>query len=193
MEQYRNQDGTYTSPRNGKVYKTLKAFTAHWHYAGHVDPDSFKSRLYNVACGYCSKEVGVSNIKRHETFCYLNPTNMRRCIVCDDPIKDYKKSKGTCSHACSNTHFKDLRNKPERYTRYRTICFANHRTECVVCGEAKIVGVHHYNEDHTDNRPENLVPMCPTHHQYLHSKYRCEVIDKVEAYREEYLRVGQSG
>lgn len=189
MEQYRNQDGTYTSPRNGKTYKSLKAFTSHWYYAGTTNPDVWKSRLYNVVCLYCKEEVGVSNIKKHELSCYLNPVNLRSCIVCDSPIKDYKKSKGTCSHACSNKHFRHLRNKPERYTSYRTICWEHHDKVCIVCGEDKIVEVHHANEDHSDNRPENLIPLCPTHHQYIHSRYRDEVQPLIDEYIKNKLSV----
>jgi hypothetical protein len=51
----------------------------------------------------------------------------------------------------------------------------------VVCGENKIVTVHHINENHNDHRKENLVPLCPTHHQYMHSRYKGEIqpfIDK---------------
>jgi hypothetical protein len=189
MEHYRNEDGTYTSPRNGKTYKSLKAFTSHWNYAGTTDPDVWKSRLYNVACPYCKDEVVVSNIKKHERSCYLNPVNLRSCIVCDAPIKDYKKSKGTCSHACSNKHFRHLRNKPERYTSYRTICWEHHDKICIVCGEDKIVEVHHVNEDHNDNRPENLIPLCPTHHQYVHSRYRDEVQPLIDEYIKNKLSV----
>ena len=29
MEQYKNADGTYTSPKNGKTYKSFKSFNAH--------------------------------------------------------------------------------------------------------------------------------------------------------------------
>ncbi len=182
MEQYKNSDGTYTSPKNGKTYKSLKAFTAHWYYAGHVDPDNFAKRLYKIKCQYCEDEVIISNHKRHEDACYLNPDNLRLCVVCNSPIKDYKKSKGTCSHSCSNKFFSHLRNKPESYSRYTTICWKEHKKECVVCGEDKIVAVHHMNEDHNDNRPENLVPLCPTHHTYMHSKYKEEILPTVEEY-----------
>ena len=185
MEEYKNNDGTYTSPKNGKIYKSLKAFKAHWHYAGHSDPDNFAKRLYNVNCQYCQKDVIVSNIKKHERSCFLNPDNIRLCKVCEKPIKDYKKSKGTCSHSCSNKLFGHLRIKPEKL-RYTTLCWKVHKKECVVCGENKIVAVHHMNEDHHDNRMENLVPLCPTHHTYMHSRYKEEILHIVEKYLEDF-------
>lgn len=188
MEQYKNTDGTYTSPKNGKVYKSLKAFTAHWHYAGHVNPKSFANRLYKVNCKYCNKEVIISNHKKHETACYLNPDNIKLCEVCESPIKNYKNSKGTCSHSCSNKFFSNLRNKPEKYSNYRTICWTTHKKECVVCGENKIVAVHHINEDHNDNRVENLIPLCPTHHTYMHSNYKAEIVPIIEEYIKQFFR-----
>jgi hypothetical protein len=56
-----------------------------------------------------------------------------------------------------------------------------------VCGERKIVAVHHANGNHNDNRPENLIPICPTHHAYVHSRYAAEVLPIIEEYREQWL------
>ena len=180
--QYAIGDGTYKSPKNGKIYKSEKALTAHLSYAGHVSSTTFAERLYDVECEHCKKMVSCTGIKKHRDSCYLNPINLKLCEVCESPIKDYRHSKGTCSHSCSNKFFKHLRNKPDTYTRYTTICWENHKKECIVCGENKIVAVHHYNDNHNDNSIENLVPLCPTHHQYVHSRYKHEVIDKIDAY-----------
>lgn len=186
MEQYKNDDGTYTSPKNNKVYKSLKAFRAHWYYAGTTDPDSFSKRLYDVSCKHCSKSVIVSNISRHEKTCYLNPVNIQNCKSCGKPIKNYKYNKGTCSYSCSNRVFNKDRKKPENYKKYTSICWHYHKKECIICGEEKIVAVHHFNENRDDNRPENLVPLCPTHHSYIHSRYKHLILDKVNKYIEEF-------
>ena len=58
-----------------------------------------------------------------------------------------------------------------------------------MCEESKIVAAHHVNENKKDNRPENLVPLCPTHHQYVHSRYKDEVQPIIDAYLKKYLRV----
>ena len=136
----------------------------------------------NVSCSFCGKTTNFSNLKNHEQSCYLNPLNVKYCEVCDNVIKNYKTSKGTCSHSCSNKKFKHLRNKPTKYKQYSTICWNYHKKECIVCGESKIVSVHHYNENHNDNAPENLIPLCPTHHQYMHSRYKEEILNIVENY-----------
>lgn len=62
------------------------------------------------------------------------------------------------------------------------MCFHYHKKECIICGENKIVSVHHYDENHKNNNPENLVPLSPTHHQYVRSKYKNEVIDKIDEF-----------
>lgn len=183
LEQYLAPDGTYVSPRNGKRYKTLKAFKSHWHYSGHVKPDTLRSRLYNVNCEYCSKSVVVTNIRKHQRSCYLNPKNIRTCIICSNPIKNYKTSKGTCSRSCSNKHFRSGKaNGNWNDDRYTTTCFLYHKKECVVCGENKIVAVHHLDENRDNNNPSNLIPLCPTHHQYFHSRHRHEVEHIINQY-----------
>lgn len=89
----------------------------------------------------------------------------------------------TCSYACANKMFRSGENNgnwnPEAY---RTTCFLHHKKECVICGEQNIVEVHHLDENKKNNSPENLIPLCPTHHQYWHSKYRYIIYDKVIEY-----------
>ena len=143
-----------------------------------------------VACQYCEKQTTLGNIKKHETACYLNPTNLVECQVCSKPIKNYKTSKGTCSYSCSNKLFRTgTDNGNYSGKRYTTICFAHHKKECIVCGEDKIVAVHHNDHNHYNNDPENLIPLCPTHHQYVHSRYA----DEVQPIIDEYVNKRQQG
>lgn len=184
FETYKNKNGTYTSPRNGKTYKSLKAFRAHWNYSGKgFDPNALTNSLYKVECQYCGSKHTNANINRHEDSCYLNPSNIRLCEVCETPIKDYKNSKGTCSRSCANKHFRTGEgNGNYRGTNYTQICFDNHKKECIVCGEEKIVAVHHNDCNHYNNDPENLIPLCPTHHTYVHSRYKDEVQPIIDKY-----------
>jgi hypothetical protein len=105
------------------------------------------------------------------------------CPICKTQfvIEDgHRDDQVTCSRACSNTYFARKRNKnPKQYT---TICWYNHGKKCVVCGEERIVEVHHMDENNKNNDPKNLVPLCPTHHQYWHSRYRDLVRPQVEAF-----------
>lgn len=127
------------------------------------------------------------------------------CPVCGKTfwVRHGDRKKTTCSHSCSNKYFRTKENNGQRKrtmkkvrngegllpTAYKNLCFAYHKKECVVCGESKIVAVHHFNENHQDNSVENLVPLCPTHHQYMHSRYKNEIFDKVKAYVDDFRRV----
>lgn len=132
-------------------------------------------------CKYCSVLRGKSNLSKHENTCYLNPTIIKHCIVCNNVLKN--KNTVTCGYACSNTHHRTGENSGNyKGTSYRSICFKHHLKSCIICGETKIVAVHHLDENHLNDDPANLIPMCPTHHQYWHSKYKYLIIDKVTNY-----------
>lgn len=45
----------------------------------------------------------------------------------------------------------------------------------------KIVTIHHIDENKNNNDFKNLIPLCPNHHQMVHSKWKSEIqplIDK---------------
>lgn len=123
------------------------------------------------------------------------------CPVCQKTFhtKQDKKEKITCSHACANTFFRSGLNNPafnishkrsNRKTQsptYKTICFSNHRKECIICGESTIVEVHHYDNNHNNNIPSNLVPLCPTHHQYVHSKHKNKIQKQIDDYVNNFI------
>ncbi len=145
-------------------------------------------------CKYCENEISNTVLKRHEETCYLNPKVSKYCLNCGElclPNNGYtyhKKHKGTCSVSCSNSYFRSGPSNPNwKEDNYTTTCFYHHGKKCLKCGEEKIVGVHHVNGIHTDNRPENLVPLCPTHHQYIHSRYKYEVQPIVDKYLHDWL------
>jgi len=133
-------------------------------------------------CPFCGKDKVVGKfMDRHKIICIMNPNNIIPCVVCGNPVK-WKRAV-TCSRACSNKYFRSGENNGNwKADSYRKICFEHHEKKCVLCGERKIVAVHHYDGDRTNNSPVNLVPLCPTHHQYMHSKYRDEIKDKIEKY-----------
>ena len=190
MEQYKNADGTYTSPKNGKIYKSEKAIRAHLSFRKTDLFHNFKNlNSQKIDCKFCFKQFSLTNLNKHEESCYLNPKNTKYCKVCDNPIVNYKTSKGTCSKGCANTYFRSgEENGNWKGTQYQTICFIHHKKECVVCGEQNIVEVHHLDEDRTNNDPSNLIPLCPNHHQYWHSRFRHLVENKVYSYIAEWKK-----
>lgn len=115
---------------------------------------------------------------------------IKQCPVCGKEFSTklgHPREKETCSYACSNTYF---RTGPENGNwsdeSYRSTCFHYHDKKCIICGEENIVDVHHYDENHNNNSPENLIPLCPTHHKYLHSRYKHLIENDVDRYREEF-------
>ena len=132
-------------------------------------------------CKYCDRQISCpANMKRHESACSSNPETWRTCEGCGET----KSFRGiTCSTGCYNAVYRSGPNNPNwKVSNYQSTCFHYHEKKCIVCGEEKIVAVHHVNENHKDNRPENLVPLCPTHHQYVHSRYRNEIQPIIETY-----------
>jgi len=129
-----------------KTKKLIQDFgidTSHFSFKASVEKFHRKYKLITKICPVCGK-----NFESGE----------------GDP-----REKQTCSHSCSNTYFSHLRNKPERHTNYRTICFKSWKKECIVCGFEKVVEVHHIDHNHSNNDRHNLVPVCPNHHQMLHT------------------------
>lgn len=108
------------------------------------------------------------------------------CPICGkafQALKNHKKEKQTCSYACSNTLFRSGENSGNwSDDAYRSTCFLFHKKECVICKESNIVEVHHHDENHTNNSPENLIPLCPTHHQYYHSRFKNLIINDINEY-----------
>ena len=49
----------------------------------------------------------------------------------------------------------------------------------MICGFDKIVEVHHRDYNNKNNNKENLIPLCPNHHQMLHTKQYGEEIVKL--------------
>ena len=104
----------------------------------------------------------------------------RTCQCCDNEFiftgrlntKGYENAK-FCSRSCANNRQAWWNNNS---TRYRTIALQNHSAECVVCGFDKIVAIHHIDENKKNNAPSNLIPLCPNHHEMVHSKWKSEVI-----------------
>lgn len=145
-------------------------------------------RRRECSCLNCRKEFTNANIERHVKKCN-RPPEMIICIACG--IEFEKREGVTCTYACSNRYFK----RPRKVTdeelveknRYRKLCFRYHDKKCIICDEDKIVSVHHFNGDSSDHRPENLVPLCPTHHMYMHSKFKVLILHKVKVYVEKFI------
>jgi len=189
-DEFKNINDVYVSPKNGKEYPMLKAFRAHMSYK-HYHTAKIQSRRVEVGngfCQYCNKELHLWSVSNHEKWCYRNPKNLKLCLVCNKPIKNYRHSQGTCSCKCANSYFRSgINHGLHTGTQYTTICFYYHKKECIVCGEQLIVAVHHLDGNSNNHDPRNLVPLCPTHHCYWHSKHKDIIYDKVMKYMNTFI------
>lgn len=150
---------------------------------------NFSKPKNKIKCEYCQIYFITGNISRHRVACKDNPANLISCMACNKSFVPKYKGVVTCSHSCSNTYFRTGPNNGNwKSTSYRTTCFHYHKKECVVCGENKIVTVHHLDEDRKNNSPDNLIPLCPTHHQYWHSRHKEDVYDVVMSYINEWKK-----
>lgn len=101
------------------------------------------------------------------------------CVVCGSSFtyKGRIKTKGYerarfCKRSCANNR-QSWWNKHS--TGYKTIALQHHRHECQICGFDKVVAIHHIDENKQNNSPDNLIPLCPNHHEMYHSKWQDEV------------------
>lgn len=146
----------YTSDPNGRVRKQIREY-----YDYH---------------GLNLKQILSDNLFEHKV-----------CPVCGTTFSCRRSEpKTTCSYACSNTHFRSGSNngsyKKDEDVGYRIVCFRHHVKKCVCCDETLMVEAHHYDGNHNNNKPDNFVPLCPTHHQYIHSRHSHLIQDVVDKY-----------
>lgn len=140
-------------------------------------------------CQYCDKLLSKANLCRHEKSCLFNPNNKRLCPICQSQIMSKKKNTLTCSYSCANKYTKTgINNGFWKDEAYRSTCFLYHKKECIICGEKNIVAVHHLDENRKNNSPDNLIPLCPTHHTYWHSSFKHLIENQIYAYLEEWSR-----
>ena len=153
------------------ICKSCKGSVLRWRY----EVNQYKNKD-NYICKECKSK---------------NSKETRKCLNCNNEFAVYKREKKkTCSRSCSNSYFRVGPNNGNwKEDVYRSTCFAKHKKECVICGEDKIVAVHHFDEDRNNNNVENLIPLCPTHHQYMHSKYKNLILDQVKSYIKTFKRV----
>lgn len=125
------------------------------------------------------------DIKEYEVCCDIC---QKTFIVKEREKVHPAKDKYYCSKQCANAvggRAKSKKYYPDELASYITVAWRYHERRCLVCDEVNVVAVHHLNENHDDNRPENLVPLCPTHHHYMHSKHKPLIENKVLEYVKE--------
>lgn len=93
----------------------------------------------------------------------------------------------TCSQYCSSNYlpFKIKRVVAKvggLASSYPLVAKRNNLTYCCICNEKEVVDIHHLDEDRTNNDISNLVPLCPTHHAYMHRGKSNLILSKLVEY-----------
>lgn len=150
-------------PKNGRTTKSLKSMIND----NNIDIKHFTTEPEVLTCPICQKQFSVIKFKA-------------------------KTGRTYCSLKCSNKKLRGnaLEKKDEDLSgrkKYLRICFRHHEKKCVICGESNIVTVHHYDGNHFNDKPENLIPLCPTHHSYVHSKFKSLISDEIDSYRNKFI------
>lgn len=127
-------------------------------------------------CNWCKKSLSLQGVHHHQNNCFLNPKNVKFCPVCETPIKNYRFA-STCSRSCSNRRYP---RQPPTEKDYTKICFRYYPKQCIVCNEPHVLDVHHLDKNRENNSPENLIPLCPTHHAYMHRGLKHLIVNKIE-------------
>ena len=125
----------------------------------------------------------------------------KNCISCGKDFiykgrlntKLYENSR-FCSRSCANNRqsWWNTDNNKFRSNSYRSIAERHHEIKCVICGFDKVVAIHHIDENKKNNSPDNLIPLCPNHHEMYHSKWKHEVEPFIKEWQSQFFILDSS-
>jgi len=74
--------------------------------------------------------------------------------------------------ARKKTYAINARNNNRRYNlvKYNLVNNKEKYSKCVICQYDIIIHIHHIDQNHYNNKVENLIPLCPNHHSQAHLK-----------------------
>jgi len=99
-------------------------------------------------------------------------------LFTDNPDPIWRKSEEEINKMKKSAEWQSVKNE---FMNYRRTCFKHHGKQCLVCEEDEVIDVHHIDGDRKNNKPENLVPLCPLHHRYLKSKKKNALVEGIIA------------
>ena len=103
----------------------------------------------------------------------------KQCPVCGETFQTTRSRQVNCSRSCANmahsvrmrgkgnSHYRDGTSYSKWFKEMRPLIFERDGG-CVVCRSSDSLIVHHVDEDPANNRPENLLTLCSTHHTIHH-------------------------
>jgi ribosomal protein L37E len=119
--------------------------------------------------------------------CYRKLAWKREKIVCKNCGKErYHKAFGLCAGCHIKLYHYD-KTKEHNYRKNHNITVELYRSlteKCTLCGFDKVVELHHFDRNHSNNSADNLIGLCPNHHRMIHDgRYREEVLKEIEGKR----------
>lgn len=104
------------------------------------------------------------------------------CPVCNSNYKKSRQTQVTCSKSCANTYFRSGGNHPNYVhgkSSYRQRSLEHYGHKCLACDETLVIEIYHIDENRLNNSIDNIIPLCPTHHKYMHTEYKDLILDKI--------------
>ena len=122
-------------------------------------------------CPKCGKEnVYFSGSICHN--CYRQYVWKRKKEICPRCKRIlHIKTKGLCG-GCYNIMYRLEYQKARNQMRLYDINYETYKKiteKCVICGFDKFVVLHHLDQNKRNNSQDNLIGLCPNHHQMLHT------------------------
>lgn len=148
-----------------------------------------------IKCDYCgnkfekeNKYIAENKRNHHKNYCSDDCCKkskfngkISKCVTCGDDVyrtnSQMKRSKTGnvyCSKSCAtitnNTLFKRWENHPgykKGEASYRSKAFNHYKHKCALCAynNIRILEVHHIDGNRSNNKVNNLIILCPTHHK----------------------------
>ena len=111
-------------------------------------------------CKYCNRNIHISQIRKHEKSCYLNPKNIKYCPVCGKIVKNFNRS-NTCSRNCSNLFYSHKRK-----------CFGIKTAVCIKCNKPVDIDIQSSCKNFICEDCKNNIYYCKTCNKKIISKVK---------------------
>jgi hypothetical protein len=144
-----------------------------------------KIKEYKADNSLRGKKINDEKFGIHKNFTVVCASCNKEFVVKERELLFPRRKIYFCTRNCANSiggKAKSAKHHYDEVANYATVAWRHHKRECLVCGENRVVAAHHMDENHDNNDPQNLVPLCPTHHHYMHSKHKEIIVEKVIKY-----------
>jgi hypothetical protein len=137
-------------------------------------------------CNFCGKIYIKHQSGKEQKFCStkcaytgkhpISDVTFKNCILCNKLFNQYYKEQLCCSKTCAGLYRFKLKKPDQIAMTYKS--YKNHKryllsiyNGCMICGyneHIEILELHHINRNRHDNKPENLILICPNCYSWNH-------------------------